>query len=238
MSVSYKKHLKDLKERVCEANLYLYKSGLVISTFGNVSERFSFEDQEIIGIKPSGVAYEKLTSDQIVILNMSGEILSGDSKPSTDTPTHLYLYKKIKSINGISHSHSTYATAWSQAGLHVPCLGTTHADYAKSHIPCTVDISKHNIIKNYEENTAKLILSCLQKEDLLDQTMILVKNHGPFTFGKSGIDSVDNSILLEEICKIAFFTHLISPKVKAISSPLHAKHYNRKHGAKKYYGQN
>jgi L-ribulose-5-phosphate 4-epimerase len=237
MTESYSVFIKNLRDRVCEANLLLYRSGLVVSTFGNVSEKDTYENEVIIGIKPSGIAYDKMTPEKICLLSLSGELFNSNLKPSSDTATHLYLYLMIESINGICHSHSTYATAWSQAGLAVPCLGTTHADYVKSHIPCTKDISETLVNELYEENTGAVIVDSLTMENMLDQTMILVKNHGPFTFGKSAQDSVNNSILLEEICKIAYITKILNPDSSKISQKLHQKHYLRKNGHKKYYGQ-
>jgi L-ribulose-5-phosphate 4-epimerase len=235
---SFQSACKVLQERVFEANLALHHSGLVVSTFGNVSEKHIFDDRVIIGIKPSGVQYARLRPEDIVLLNEHGEIVLGSLRPSTDTPTHLGLYCHLPDISGVTHTHSPYASAWAQAELDIPPLGTTHADYAKNAIPCTEPLSDQRIATNYEANTALAIVERLKAVDNLDSKMVLVRGHGPFTMGADGMDSVENAVLLEEIAKIAYLTKMLNPNSSFLSRVLHDKHYDRKHGTKKYYGQN
>lgn len=231
------KALSELRERVCEANIELFNSGLIISTFGNVSEKLEYEGVTFIAIKPSGVSYQKLKPADIPILNIDGEHVYGDLRPSSDTPTHLHLYQQIPNVGGITHTHSTYATVWAQSGKPIPILGTTHADYGYKSVPCTNELTITAIEHDYEINTGVEIVDCLKNNDYLDATMVLVKSHGPFTMGKSGSDAVHNAILLEEIAKIAFFTFQLNPQSVEISESLISKHYSRKHGPKRYYGQ-
>jgi L-ribulose-5-phosphate 4-epimerase len=229
---------KGLQERVCEANLALHRSGLIVSTFGNVSEKIVFDGQNLIGIKPSGVAYSKLTSHDVPLLDESGGKLKGELRPSTDTPTHLVLYKMLPHVYGVTHTHSTFASSWAQAELDIPPLGTTHADYAEHCIPCTGPLTAEDIDSDYEMNTGKAIVDRLKSMNNQESTMVLVRNHGPFTMGKDAMDAVENAILLEEIAKMAYYTNALNPIVSAINRKLHDKHYKRKHGSSKYYGQN
>lgn len=229
---------KSLKERVCDANIALYKSGLIISTFGNVSEKIIIDGKVLIGIKPSGVDYSKLKPENIVLLSDDGIVVDGFLRPSTDTPTHLILYKFLPNIFGVSHTHSPFASAWAQAELDIPPLGTTHADYVKFAVPCTDGLSSEQIAKDYETNTGLAIIERLKAMEDEDATMVLVRNHGPFAMGKTAIEAVENAILLEEIAKIAYLTTSLNPSIKPIGRHLHNKHYDRKHGSKKYYGQN
>jgi L-ribulose-5-phosphate 4-epimerase len=231
------KLINELKKRVFAANVKLSKSGLIVSTFGNVSEKITIGNSIYIGIKPSGMPYEKMTEDDIVILTDEGELIEGKLKPSSDTPTHLYLYKQIDRIQGITHSHSPYATAWAQAGFSIPCYGTTHADYDSSEIICTDDLSEDMIENKYEYNTGVSIHNALKENNKINANMVLVKSHGPFTFGDSANDSVDNAIHLEEISKIAFLSKNLNSSIKQIGMKLQSKHYDRKHGKNKYYGQ-
>ena len=229
--------LSDLRVRVCEANLDLYNSGLIISTFGNVSEKLEHDGATFIAIKPSGVSYQKLRAQDIPILDTEGNALYGSLRPSSDTPTHLYLYKNLSDIAGITHTHSVHATAWAQSGRSIPILGTTHADYGYRAVPCTRDLSVESINGEYEKNTGEEIISYLKSIDYLDATMVLVKNHGPFTMGRSAIGSVENAIFLEEIAKMAYMTLQLNPQSIEISDHLIKKHFLRKHGPNKYYGQ-
>jgi L-ribulose-5-phosphate 4-epimerase len=236
--MNYSQTIDKLRELVCEANLELFKSGLIVSTFGNVSEKIEFENDLIIGIKPSGISYPKLKSNDIVILNQKGEILEGSLRPSSDTPTHLHLYRELPHVFGISHTHSVYATAWAQTGLDIPIYGTTHADYANKPIPCTEDMSTNMIQSDYELNTGVSIVNCLNAKDMINCPMIIVKNHGPFTMGTSSSNSVENAVILEQIAKIAFVTRSIKYDTQKANDALINKHYDRKHGKNKYYGQN
>jgi L-ribulose-5-phosphate 4-epimerase len=229
---------KELQERVCESNLALYRSGLIVSTFGNVSEKLVHEGHVLIGIKPSGVSYAKLTPKDIVLLDENGVALQSALRPSTDTPTHLVLYKFRPDIMGVTHTHSPFATSWAQAGHDIPAFGTTHADYAKYGIPCTEQLSDERIAVDYEANTGLAIIERLNAIDNEASTMVLVRNHGPFTMGKNSMDAVENAILLEEIAKIAYFSITINPSLNSINRKLHDKHFDRKHGSYKYYGQN
>ena len=228
----------DLQKRVCEANLTLHDSGLIVSTFGNVSEKIVFDQKILVCIKPSGLSYSKMKSKDMVLMDENGNTIQGQLRPSTDTPTHLVLYKHMPDICGVTHTHSTYASAWAQAEMEIPALGTTHADYARCSIPCTEPLLDKYIEQNYEENTGVAIIERLKATGNLDSKMVLVRNHGPFAMGKSAMDSVESAILLEEIARIAFFSKMLNPNLNAINPKLHDKHYGRKHGGKKYYGQN
>jgi L-ribulose-5-phosphate 4-epimerase len=228
----------DLQQRVCEANLALHHSGLIVSTFGNVSEKIIFDGRILVGIKPSGVSYAKLVAQDIVLLDEVGHKIQGEMRPSTDTPTHLVLYQFLPHVFGVTHTHSPFASAWAQAELDIPALGTTHADYAKYGIPCTEPLTVEAIAGEYETNTGIAIINRLKAFGNEDSTMVLVRNHGPFTMGKNSMDAVENAVLLEEIAKIAYYTRTLNPQVQPINRTLHDKHYDRKHGIKKYYGQN
>jgi L-ribulose-5-phosphate 4-epimerase len=228
----------DLQQRVCEANLALHRSGLIVSTFGNVSEKTIFDGRTLIGIKPSGVSYAKLVARDIVLLDEVGNKIQGEMRPSTDTPTHLVLYQSLANVFGVAHTHSPFASAWAQAELDIPAFGTTHADYAKYVIPCTEPLTVEAIASEYEANTGIAIINRLKTLDNEDSTMVIVRNHGPFTMGKNSIDAVENAVLLEEIAKIAYYTRTLNPQIQPIKRTLHDKHYDRKHGIKKYYGQN
>jgi len=236
--MTYTQSLEALRNNVCEANIQLYNSGLIVSTFGNVSEKVEIDGKVLMGIKPSGVDYTTLKAKDIVILDLEGNLLEGSLRPSSDTPTHLFLYRHLPNIYGVSHTHSSYATAWAQAGLDIPIFGTTHADYANKVIPCTEEMSAEAIECDYEWNTGVAIVNCLLAKDMMDCQMVLVKNHGPFTVGSSGINSVENAIILEQISKIAFFTISINKNASEASQTLINKHYHRKHGVNRYYGQN
>ena len=230
--------LEDLKQQVYEANMLLPKYGLVTFTWGNVSgiDRRS----GLFVIKPSGVDYEKLTADDMVVMDLDGNKVEGDFNPSSDTPTHLELYKAFSEIGGVVHTHSSYATSFAQAGRDIPCYGTTHADYIYGSVPCLRCLTKGEIEDAYESNTGHLIVNEFIRRDL-DVTAVpacLCKNHGPFIWGKDCHEAVHNAVVLEEVAKMAMLTELINPQVKEAPQELMDKHYYRKHGAGAYYGQN
>ncbi len=226
--------LEKLKERVCRQNVLLRESGLVVLTWGNVS---AFDrNTGLIIIKPSGVEYDKMTPDDMVVLRADGTILEGGKRPSSDTPTHLYLYNKYPFLGGIVHTHSTYATAFAQAGIPIPPLGTTHADAFYGEIPCTRALTEDEIKGEYEKSTGKVIAETLS--DPYSVPGVLVKSHGVFTMGNSPEKAVENAITLEETAKIAFLTKMLNPDAENIPQALLDKHYLRKHGKNAYYGQN
>ena len=229
---------RELKERVFEANMRLYHSGLVPLTFGNVSEKQAFEDGYLIAIKPSGVAYDKLRPEDIVVVRPDGTALAGALRPSSDTPTHLMVYARLPQWSGVTHTHSAFATSWAQAGRCIPILGTTHADYLPYAVPCTLPMAQTDIAGAYEHNTGTHLVEHLLACDAEKSPMVLVHGHGPFTFGSSGAASVDASIALEEIARMAHYALSINPQAAPIAQALIDRHYLRKHGTQKYYGQN
>jgi L-ribulose-5-phosphate 4-epimerase len=228
---------KTLREEAYEANMEIKKQNLAIYTWGNAS---AFDaDKGIFAIKPSGVEYDKLKPESMVLIDLEGKVVDGKLKPSSDTKTHLVLYRDFKGICGITHTHSPYAVGWAQVNKSVPVFGTTHADYCAGEIPCTAFISLVAIKNDYELETGKLITETF-KTDKLDPTqinMILVAGHGPFTWGKNAAESVYHSVILEEICKIAFFTITLDPAMKPLPEYITMKHWERKHGQGAYYGQ-
>ena len=227
----------DIKSRCLKANLKIRSYNLAIFTFGNVS--LIDREKNIIAIKPSGVPYKELDEEKIVILDMEGNIIEGTLNPSSDTKTHIYLYQKWGEINSICHTHSTYAVGWSQSLQDVTIYGTTHADHLTKDIPCTSPMEDSLIEGNYELNTGVQIVNHFNynKLDPKEVQMCLVGSHGPFTWGNDEIESIYNSVVLEEICKMAFITKKINPEVKRIKKTLIDKHYKRKHGKDSYYGQ-
>jgi len=232
---------KYLREEAYEANMEIKRRGLAIYTWGNSS---AFDPGKgIFAIKPSGVDYEKLSPDSMVLVDLQGNVAEGKLKPSSDTKTHLVLYREFnaqdKNIRGITHTHSTYAAAWAQAKKPVPVFGTTHADYALCEIPCTEYMSREAVKNDYELETGSLIADTLKKYSLKPDavSMILVAGHGPFTWGSSAANSVFNSAVLEEICKMAFLTVTLDPLAKPLPDHIIQKHWERKHGAGAYYGQ-
>lgn len=229
--------LEELKEKVCQANLLLPKYGLVKFTWGNVSE--ISEDRKYIVIKPSGVDYETMKPSDMVVVDMDGNVVDGDLKPSSDTPTHIELYKSFPEISGITHTHSRWATIMSQAKLDVKATGTTHADYFYGPIPVTRDMTKEEIQGEYEKNTGLVIIETFKERNLKADEVpaVLVANHGPFTFGKDAGDSVFHSVVLEEVAFMDWHLEALG-KQDAMSQDLLDKHYLRKHGANSYYGQN
>jgi L-ribulose-5-phosphate 4-epimerase len=226
---------EQLKQDVCQANIELEKQGLVIYSWGNVSG--IDRDAAVIAIKPSGVAYDKLTTDEMVILDLEGNIVEGNLKPSSDTPTHLELYRNFKSIGGVCHTHSPNATMWAQASREIPCFGTTHADYFYGSIPVTDLMTEKEIESDYELNTGKVIVRRFKDLEPLQMPAVLVANHGPFAWGITPTKAVESAVVLEEVAKIALGTITVNPKQKQISKTLLDKHYLRKHGKNAYYGQ-
>ncbi|NSW95590.1 MAG: L-ribulose-5-phosphate 4-epimerase [Bacteroidales bacterium] len=226
--------LKELKEAVFRANIDLVENGLVVHTWGNASGK----DPEtgLIVIKPSGVKYDLMTPSDMVVIDMDGKVVEGNRKPSTDTPTHLFLYASYASIGGIVHTHSAFATAWAQAGKNIPALGTTHADHYYGEVPCTRKLTEEEIKKNYELNTGKVIVERLGNTDPMAVPSVLVNCHGPFAWGIDVEEAVYNAVALEEIARIAFYTVLLGQK-ESVDRVLIEKHYRRKHGKGAYYGQ-
>ena len=225
--------LEELKKQVCDANLELVRRGVVIYTWGNVSEKIG----EFIAIKPSGVEYEKMKADDMVIVDIDGNIKEGKLKPSSDLKTHLELYKACDEIKGICHTHSNYATSFAQAGLPIIPLGTTHADYFFGTIPCTRELKKEEVANDYEKNTGKVIVEEFKNKSFLSVPAAIVKSHGVFTWGKSAKQAVENAVILEEIAKMNFQTYLLNKKIHKLRDYITNKHYQRKHGINAYYGQ-
>ena len=230
--------LEELKNQVCEANLLLPKYNLVTFTWGNVSA--IDREKGLFVIKPSGVDYDGMRPEDMVVVDLSGDVVEGKWKPSSDTATHLELYKAFPKIGGIAHTHSSYATSWAQAGRDIPCYGTTHADYFYGAIPCFRCLTKEEIEEAYERNTGKLIV-CEFARLKLDPAAVpgcLCKHHGPFTWGKDAREAVRNAVVLEEVAKMAYRCETINPQVQPAPQELQDKHYLRKHGKNAYYGQN
>ena len=227
--------LDKLKIRVFKANLDLVSKGLVIHTWGNVSGRDN--KSGLIVIKPSGVEYESMKPEDMVVIDPEGKVVEGKFKPSTDAPTHLLLYKTYASIGGVVHTHSSYATSWAQAGKSIPPFGTTHADHYYGEVPCTRLLTDKEIESDYETNTGKVIVERLGAVNPLTIPSILVNSHGPFCWGTDVDNAVYNAIALEEIARMAFYTVLLG-KSEAINKTLLDKHFKRKHGSDSYYGQN
>jgi L-ribulose-5-phosphate 4-epimerase len=227
--------LLKLKEEVYKANIKLYQSGLVTSTFGNASG--IDRSRSLVAIKPSGVPYKKLTPRDIVLVDLEGNRVEGKLNPSSDTKTHLELYKAFPDIGGVAHTHSTYATAWAQAKKAIPCLGTTHADFFYGEIPCTKIISNNCILEDYELETGKLIVNTFKSIDYHYMKAVLVACHGPFSWGENAEEAVKIGIALEEIAKTAIYSMIINPTLGNIKKSLLGKHYLRKHGKGAYYGQ-
>lgn len=227
--------LEQLKKEVYEANMMLPKYGLVTFTWGNVSE--IDREKGLFVIKPSGVEYDKLTPEDMVVVDLDGNKVEGNYNPSSDTNTHAVLYKAFPNVGGIVHTHSPWATSWAQAGRCIPCYGTTHADYIYGEVPCVRTMTKEEIESEYEENTGKLIANYFENLDYQAVPAVLCKNHGPFTWGKDACEAVHNAVVLEEVAKMAARCESINPSVKPAPQELQDKHYYRKHGANAYYGQ-
>ncbi len=228
---------KSLKEECYEANMELDALGLVIYTFGNVSA--VDREKGVFAIKPSGVPYEILKPEDIVIVDFDNTIVEGTKRPSSDTKTHAYLYKHWEKIGGIAHTHATYSVAWAQAQLDIPVFGTTHADHLTADIPCAAPMHDDLIAGNYEHNTGIQIMDCFKERDLdyTEVNMVLLGNHGPFAWGETAAKAVYNSKVLEEIARMAQLTLQINPNAPRLKDSLIKKHYERKHGKDAYYGQ-
>ena len=228
--------LQELKEQVYEANMLLPAYGLVTFTWGNVSA--VDRERGVFVIKPSGVAYEKLTPDDMVVVDFNRKRVEGMLNPSSDTATHCELYRAFPEIGGIVHTHSSWATSWAQAGRSIPCYGTTHADYIYGAVPCVRNLTKEEL-EDYEVNTGRLIVDEFRKNgiDVTAVPCVLCKNHGPFAWGKDAAEAVHNAVVLEEVAKMAARCEQINPQVKPAPQELLDKHYFRKHGANAYYGQ-
>lgn len=226
--------LEELKEKVFRANLDLVKHGLVIFTWGNVSG--IDRESGLVVIKPSGVDYDTMTVDDMVVVDLEGNIVEGNLKPSSDTPTHLAIYRAWPEAGGVVHTHSTYATAWAQAGRDIPNIGTTHADYFHHAIPCTADMTEAEVKGQYELETGNVIIRRFEGMNPMHTPGVLVKNHGPFSWGKDPHDAVHNAVVMEQVAKMAFIAYGVNPGL-TMNPLLIEKHYNRKHGPGAYYGQ-
>ena len=227
--------LEELKEKVFKANLDLVKHNLVLFTWGNVSG--IDRESGLFVIKPSGVDYDLLTPDDMVVVDLNGNKVEGKYNPSSDTATHVELYKAFPNIGGVVHTHSSWATSWAQAGRSIPCYGTTHADYIYGEVPCLRCLTKEEIDGAYEKNTGLLIADYFKDKDFMAVPAVLCKNHGPFTWGKNAHDAVHNAVVLEEVAKMAARCEMINKEVLPAPLELQDKHYFRKHGANAYYGQ-
>lgn len=227
--------LESLKQEVLEANLELPAHGLVVYTWGNASG--IDRDKGFVVIKASGIKYEDMTIKHMVVLDLEGNIVEGSYKPSSDTPTHLALYKAFSSIGGIVHTHSTWATVWAQSQMGIPCYGTTHADYFYGEIPCTRSMTEEEINGEYEAETGTVIIEAFKDKGPASVPGILVASHGPFTWGKDAHEAVHNSVVLEELSKMAYATHTLNAEISPVSGALLDKHFLRKHGKGAYYGQ-
>ncbi len=229
--------LEELKQKVYEANILLPKYGLVTFTWGNVSA--IDRESGLFVIKPSGVEYDTMTPDDMVVMDLDGNKVEGKLNPSSDTPTHVEIYKAFKEVGGVVHTHSSYATSWAQAGRSIPCYGTTHADYFYGEIPCVRCLTKEEIEDAYETNTGKLIVSEFERleKDPVAVPAVLCKNHGVFSWGKDAHEAVHNAVVTEEVAKMAYRCEVINPRVMPAPQELQDKHYYRKHGANAYYGQ-
>jgi len=227
--------LEELKKQVYEANMELPRRGLITYTWGNVSgiDRAS----GLFVIKPSGVDYDQLRPEDMVVMSLKGEKVEGNLNPSSDTATHLELYKAFAEIGGIVHTHSPMATSWAQAGRGIPCYGTTHADYFYGEIPCARNLTAEEIEDGYEKNTGLVIIETFQGKNPVHVPGVLCKNHGPFTWGKDAAEAVHNAVVLEEIAKMNLYTKLLNPQVEPAPQCLQDKHFLRKHGPNAYYGQ-
>ena len=227
--------LEQLKEKVLQANLELVNKGLVLFTWGNVSA--IDRESGLVVIKPSGVEYANMKASDMVVVDLDGNVVDGDLNPSSDTPTHLELYKSFKEIGGVTHTHSTFATSWAQSGQGIPFYGTTHADYFYGEVPCTRDLTEEEVKSEYEKNTGKVIIERFEGLNPIEVPGVLVKSHGVFTFGKDASGSVFNAVVIEEVAKMAYITKTLNPNITPAKSYVLEKHYLRKHGKNAYYGQ-
>jgi L-ribulose-5-phosphate 4-epimerase len=227
--------LERLREQVLEANLELVRRSLVLYTFGNASG--ISRDEGLVVIKPSGVPYEQMKPEHLVVTDLKGNIVEGKLRPSSDLPTHLVLYNEFAEIGGVAHTHSEYATSWAQARRPIPCFGTTHADYFHGPVPVTSEMTDQEIAKDYEKNTGHVIVRSLPQTNPLATPGVLVANHGPFAWGEDAGAATHNAAILEAIARMAYFTVGINAAAQPVGSALHNKHYLRKHGKNAYYGQ-
>lgn len=228
--------LKKLKQEVYEANMLLPKYGLITFTWGNVSG--IDREKGLIVIKPSGVEYDEMKPEDMVVVDLNGNVVEGDLRPSSDTPTHIEFYKAFPDIGGVTHTHSTFATSFAQAGKCIPALGTTHGDYIYGAVPCTRKMTPEEIAGEYEKNTGLVIVETFKDLDPNAIPGVLVHSHGPFTWGKDAVDSVHHSVILEECAKMAMYAKIINGgDVPTMQQELLDKHYLRKHGKNAYYGQ-
>jgi L-ribulose-5-phosphate 4-epimerase len=227
--------LENLKEEVLQANMELAKSGLVALTWGNVSGIDA--ERRLVVIKPSGIAYDALCSDDMVVVHIDGVVVEGTNRPSSDLPTHLKIYNAYPSIGGISHTHSTHASMFAQACREIPCLGTTHADHFFGPVPVTRFLTKEEVNAGYEANTGTVIVERFAELDVVRVPGVLVAGHGPFTWGKNAHESVHNAIALEQIAHMALGTFQLNPEIQDLPAEIRLKHFERKHGTNAYYGQ-
>ena len=227
--------LSELREQVLRANLELVRRGLVLYTFGNASG--ICRERGWVVIKPSGVAYEGLRAEDLVVSDLEGRVVEGELRPSSDLPTHLVLYNAFPKIGAVVHTHSEYATAWAQARRPIPCFGTTHADYFHGPVPVTEVMRREDVASDYEKNTGHAIVHAFRGIDYLSVPGILVANHASFVWGQNSDAAVHNAVVLEAVARMAYFTLTINSQAEAISEYLHDKHHLRKHGAEAYYGQ-
>jgi L-ribulose-5-phosphate 4-epimerase len=225
----------ELKEESWRANMEIPRRGLAIYTFGNVS---AFDAKKaVFAIKPSGVAYDDLTADDMVIVDLDSKVVEGKLRPSSDTKTHAALYRAWKGLGGIVHTHSTYATAWAQASMPIPLLGTTHADHLAEDVPCTAIMTPEAVERDYEAETGKQVIDCFSNRDPGQTPMVIVAGHGPFTWGKTAEKAVYHAVVLEELAKMAFITRTLHPQAARLPDHIVRKHFERKHGRNAYYGQ-
>ncbi len=227
--------LSELRKEVLDANLELVRRGLVLYTFGNASG-ISRADG-LVAIKPSGVPYETMTAADIVVTDLSGRVVEGKLRPSSDLPTHLEIYKKFAEANGVAHTHSEFATAWAQARRPIPCFGTTHADYFYGPVPVTADLTAEEIATDYEKNTGTAICRLFENSNSKSVPAVLVAGHAPFCWGASPAEAAHNAVILESVARMALYTISISPQASPLQRELHDKHFLRKHGSTAYYGQ-
>ena len=227
--------LEQLKEKVLKANLQLPKHGLVTFTWGNVSE--IDRESGLIVIKPSGVEYDEMKAEHMVVVDLDGNVVEGNLRPSSDTPTHIELYKAFPEIGGVIHTHSTWATSWAQAGRSIPAYGTTHADYFYGPIPTTRQLTKEEVEEAYEKNTGTVIIEAFEGKDPTAVPGVVVRGHGPFAWGKDANEAVHNAVVMERAAEMALKTEMLNPEAKPIEQYLLDKHYMRKHGPNAYYGQ-
>ncbi len=234
-TITSSKSLQQLREQVLEANLELVRRGLVLYTFGNASG--ILREEGLVVIKPSGVPYEQMKPEHLVVTDLNGKVLEGNLRPSSDLPTHVLLYQRFKNIGGVVHTHSEFATAWAQARRPVPCFGTTHADYFHGPVPVTPEMTPEEIATDYEANTGAVICRVLADHDALAVPAVLVAGHGPFTWGADAAEAAHHAVILEAVARMAYYTAALAGDAAPIARELRDKHFLRKHGNQAYYGQ-